>query len=534
MRIRSIGIYILAIAFLVNPSAGNSQLAVSKGELATIKAKNVSTKFINTFDYDCDYFMMKKGVGYMAANTELSIDPEIKYQGIGSLKCKFGFVGSPHKEEAEIITVSKTWGNYRPDLSFHPLGISLWVKSSTPSDSKLIINLLQQNENYTLSNESLKVYTFTSTADLGKTDWQQVVIPYSWFKGQDGNADINLRRIVGYEFGIENTSKKPHDFTVNFDSFQQLTSFDPVFPKNAKFSSIFIQLHAKPHEHLDWTETFKAYKEVGIDTVIVQQATRHDKTGSITNYQGTKLPNIVKQHRMIENVFEAANKTGMKVILGLNAGKYPIKKSDTAVYEKLLETNKTIVDELYEKFSDDRMMVGWYISEEFHDGSWRGWWKPEDTYLLADYNERVAAYAKAKPKKFLVAIAPALWRGRPADMTYTFYKRILEKTPSVDILYLQDCAGRRNIINDDLVVDLSNYFAMVKKACDETGVQFGVDIESFTKGNCKTTYGTKSWEELKLLVNIAGMYTKNISQFSWASFRPGVGAFDDYRRHMLK
>src|SRR5690606_15287452 len=122
-----------------------------------------------------------------------------------------------------------------------------------------------------------------------------------------------------------------------------------------------------------------------------------------------------------------------------------------------------------------KQLAGWYIAEEYHDGSWRGWWKPEHAYLLSNYQERVAAYLKSKPKKFIVAIAPALWRGRPADMTYSFYKRILEKTPSIDILYLQDCAGRLDINNDDLIVDLPNYFAMVKKACDKTGVRFGVD-----------------------------------------------------------
>ncbi|MFD1632130.1 DUF4434 domain-containing protein [Pseudopedobacter beijingensis] len=426
------------------------------------------------------------------------------------------------------------WGMFRSDLSFYPLELSLWVKSSSPSNNKVIIHLLQQNEDYTLTNDSLKVFSFRSSIDLSKTEWQQITIPYNLFvEDKEGRGDpIDLKRVVGYEFGVENTSGKAHEFTMNFDSFQQFTSFKPTFNKKNKFSSIFIQLHASLHEHLDWEPTFKAYRAVGIDTVILQQAVRNDKTGSVSNYKGTKLPNIIKQYQMIENAFTAATKTGMKVILGLNAGKYPINKNEATVYDQLYEINKIIVDELYNKFSNNKMMVGWYISEEYHDGTWRGWWKPEDAYLLSHYQERVASYAKSKEKKFLVTIAPALWRGRPADMTYEFYKRILEKTPSVDILYLQDCAGRLNILNDDLIIDLPNYFAMVKKACDETGVKFGVDIESFTKGNCTIKRGTKEWEDLKLLLDIAGMYTQNISQFSWHSFRPGIGAFSNYEKYI--
>ena len=529
MKIQPIGISILLMVFFISPFRSNSQVDFQKKEQVFIKENIAASIFINTFDYDCDYFKLSKGTGN--TSVDISIDPKVKHEGSGSLKCKFNFVGAQNSRE--LVTLRKIWGIFRSDLSFHPLGLSLWVKSDQSSSDRLVVKLLQQNRDYTLLNDGLKVFSFTSTADLSKTGWQQVTIPYTWFKDEKGRDEVDLKRVVGYEIGIENGSGKPHDFTVNFDSFQQLTSFKPAFKGKAKFTSIFIQLHASVHENLDWEPTFKAYREIGIDTVILQQSIRNDKTGSVSNYYGTKLPNIVKEYQMIENAFAAAGKTGMKIILGLNGGRYPEDKGVASVYEQLFEKNKIVIDELYSKFSDNRSMAGWYICEEYHDGHFKGWWKPEDAYLLSDYQERVAAYAKSKRKKFLVAIAPALWRGRPADMTYVFYKRILERTPSVDILYLQDCAGRLNILNEDLIIDLPNYFTMVKKACDETGIQFGVDVESFTKGNCKNKRGTKNWNDLKLLLDIAGMYTRNISQFSWHSFRPGVGAFNSYKKYVL-
>ena len=50
-----------------------------------------------------------------------------------------------------------------------------------------------------------------------------------------------------------------------------------------------------------------------------------------------------------------------------------------------------------------------------------------NTENYSHYHQRVAAYAKSKPKKFIVTIAPALWRGRPVDMTYHFFKTFLNE-----------------------------------------------------------------------------------------------------------
>jgi len=85
----------------------------------------------------------------------------------------------------------------------------------------------------------------------------------------------------------------------------------------------------------------------------------------------------------------------------------------------------------------------------------------------------------------------------------------------------------------DIDVDLPNYFAQIKKACDETGVEFGVDVESFLGCGCPNVpYHAKNWNELKEQLFVAGMFTNNITNFSWATFKPGTGAFAGYKAYL--
>lgn len=230
----------------------------------------------------------------------------------------------------------------------------------------------------------------------------------------------------------------------------------------------------------------------------------------------------------------AAERQDFKLIFGLNGGDYDnTRLSDPAMYNELLEKNKVVCDELFANFGNSSCFAGWYITEEFHDGRYPAGWQTETPRnLLAEYFQNVASYLKTKPTQFEVSIAPALWRGMPADMTGKWFKAIFEKTPDIDNLYLQDVGGR---CLADFDVDLPNYFKHIKQACDDTGVKFGVDIESFMQCNCPNVpYRAKTWAELEEQLYIAGLYTDRISNFSWLTFQPGVNSFEGYKEYLRK
>lgn len=107
----------------------------------------------------------------------------------------------------------------------------------------------------------------------------------------------------------------------------------------------------------------------------------------------------------------------MKIILGLYPGDYSkTDPTDPTKYNINAERNKMLFDEVYEQFGNNPCLVGWYITEEFHDGSYPVGWQQEPALsMLAKYLEGVASYIKTKSNK-PVSIAPALWRGLPADL----------------------------------------------------------------------------------------------------------------------
>ncbi|SHF88020.1 protein of unknown function [Mariniphaga anaerophila] len=531
-------IFFITLLFSLSNCGCKKDVSVNEDEKVEVGvdellSQTAATKFLNHFDYDCVCYIPTLEHSSVI-DVDATFDFDEKIQGFASLKCEYTFPGKSGSGSPETFSVKKVWGTYRSDLSFYPLGISLQVKSATGNKDKLRITLLVQNKAFTLSTDDLMTYSYTDESILNGDGWQRLVIPYSYFQPEKEQfGDLELNRVTGYLITIENGTSEPHTASVHFDAFEQLTSFKPELKKTARFSSIFIQLHAPVNLTTDWESTFYSYQEVGIDTMIIQHATRNREGQGIFHYKGSKLPWMKEEYSWINDMFTAAEKTGMKLIVGLNGGGYPVDKGYAPAYDELLERNKEIIDELYEKFSDSEAMAGWYITEEFHDGVSKGWWKYEDRMLLAHYNQRVAAYAKSKPKKFIVTIAPALWRGRPADMTYGFYKTFFEKTPDIDVLYLQDCGGRCCVDDGDFDVDLPNYYKQIKKACDETGVRFGVDIESFERCSCEGIgYHAKSWAELKDQLDMAGLFTENITQFSWTTFRPGVGAFDEYKKYL--
>ena len=148
---------------------------------------------------------------------------------------------------------------------------------------------------------------------------------------------------------------------------------------------------------------------------------------------------------------------------------------------------------------------------------------------LADYYERVASYIKTKSDK-PVLISPALWRGMPAELTGKWFDDFFFMAPSIDCLYLQDCGGRMSgsFFLTDADVDLPNWYAEIKKACENNGVQFGVDLESFRED----TYGPRAWNDVKTQLQVAGMFTEHITNFSWVTFKKGTVGYNGYNSYL--
>ena len=505
-----------------------------------------AVKSINPYDelgceiYDITNPNKTEGTAYL--DYEIGNDQK---EGSGSFKLMYNFTGTPNEGDREFVYFQQRWGDYRVDLSFHPLGLSIWVKGNSKNKDAVFRFIIMEDEKqfsedapHDYTRKRWSYYAYEDTEVLSKDGWTRLIMPYSAFKqykkGEGTQSDkLLMNRNEGFRIEIENASGEAWKGECQIDNLEQLTSYE-LKGGTPKFSSVFIQLNKDAYENEDWDQQFQDSRAVGIDTWIIQyseQFTGNDDDTNVSFYKNTNLPWVDVKCDIIDKMFEAAARNGMKIILGLYPGDYSKRDLlDPTKYNINTQRNKMLFDEVYEQFGNNPCLVGWYITEEFHDGSYPvGWQQEPELAMLAKYLEGVASYIKSKSDK-PVAIAPALWRGLPADLCGKWFESLFKRTPNIDNLYLQDIGGRCLV---DFDVDLPNWYAEIKKACDATNVKFGVDIESFKSCNCPNIgYKAKDWVELKEQLMVAGLFTDYITNFSWVTFKKGTNNYDGYKAYL--
>ena len=505
-----------------------------------------AVKSINPYDelgceiYDITNPNKTEGTAYL--DYEIGNDQK---EGSGSFKLMYNFTGTPNEGDREFVYFQQRWGDYRVDLSFHPLGLSIWVKGNSKNKDAVFRFIIMEDEKqfsedapHDYTRKRWSYYAYEDTEVLSKDGWTRLTMPYSAFKqykkGEGTQSDkLLMNRNEGFRIEIENASGEAWKGECQIDNLEQLTSYE-LKGGTPKFSSVFIQLNKDAYENEDWDQQFQDSRAVGIDTWIIQyseQFTGNDDDTNVSFYKNTNLPWVDVKCDIIDKMFEAAARNGMKIILGLYPGDYSKRDLlDPTKYNINTQRNKMLFDEVYEQFGNNPCLVGWYITEEFHDGSYPvGWQQEPELAMLAKYLEGVASYIKSKSNK-PVAIAPALWRGLPADLCGKWFESLFKRTPNIDNLYLQDIGGRCLV---DFDVDLPNWYAEIKKACDATNVKFGVDIESFKSCNCPNIgYKAKDWVELKEQLMVAGLFTDYITNFSWVTFKKGTNNYDGYKAYL--
>ena len=502
-----------------------------------------AVKSINSYDeLGCEiYDIPKREEGKAFLDYELGDDQK---EGTGSFKLIYNFTGNSTADAPECVYFGQRWGDYRVDLSFYPLGLSIWVKGKKGNKGLFRFIIMEDEKQFNAdaphdyTRKRWSYFAYEDAEVLSKEGWNRIIMPYSAFKlyrkgeGTTSN-ELLMNRNEGFRIEIENTTNEACGGEFQIDNLEQLTSYELKAGKQ-KFSSIFIQLNKEAYENEDWDQQFQDSRAVGIDTWIIQyseQFTGNDDDTNVSFYKNTNLPWVQVKCDIIDKMFEAAERNGMNIILGLYPGDYSkTNTADPTKYNTNLERNKMLFDEVYEQFGNNPCLVGWYITEEFHDGSYPVGWQQEPALsMLAKYLEGVASYIKQKSDK-PVSIAPALWRGMPADLCGEWFGRIFAQTPNIDYLYLQDIGGRCLV---DFDVDLPNWYAEIKKACDANGVKFGVDIESFKSCNCPNIgYKAKDWSELKEQLFVAGLFTEYITNFSWVTFKKGTNNYAGYKQYL--
>lgn len=494
-------------------------------------------RVLASFDYtETNYSQLIVASNSPDAHINSNVITDDVKEGRGALAINYSFAAKSVSPEPECVSIKETWSDFRPDLSFSPLGLSLWIKGNNQNIGTLRVTLIQDDQMNSGIQTERQYFQYINKQVIKQDGWQNLLIPYDSFilyKGISTQDKLNLSHVIGYRIDILNEEDEEGQGKILIDEFKQITSYTHQYTKKGKFNSIFLQLMLEDKDRSveNWKEQMIKYQSIGINTFIIQYSVGYGWQNNVSWYQNSTVNWNATQTKydLIDKMVEAAESLGFKIIIGLNGGEYDNQQlSNESMYNVLLERNKIVINDLAKSFGDKQCFAGWYITEEFHDAksSTGGWLAEKPRQLLAKYLSNVASYAKSKVDK-PVFIAPALWRGMPAKMCGEWFSALLKDTHDIDYMYLQDLGGRGLV---DVRIDLPNYYQHIKKACEEAGVKFGVDVETFLETNYPPVpYRAKTWKEIEEQLAVASQYTDYITNFSWTTFKPGDDSFEGYK-----
>ena len=303
-----------------NPAEGLEE------EVARVVESTKAVKTINAFDeLACVAYYIGPDPAQepTQASIDYTVDDDCK-EGSGSFELAYSFSGRPMTSRSEYVYFEELQGDYRYDLSFHPLGLSLWVKGNPANKGTFRFILMEDAEQFAADHphdatrNRWRYFTFENKEILAKNGWNRLVMPYSAFALTKGNAagqddGLRLDRCAGYRIEIVNEHNEVGQFRFSIDALEQLTSYEPSYGK-PRFSSIFIQLFKGTYDQTDWDKEFQDSKEVGIDTWIVNPVGTRAYTDELwAFYEPTSLPWAVGHADMLNKMFEAAGRNGMKL-----------------------------------------------------------------------------------------------------------------------------------------------------------------------------------------------------------------------------
>lgn len=274
-----------------------------------------------------------------------------------------------------------------------------------------------------------------------------------------------------------------------------------------------------PHQNWgikEWDADFRAMKRMGIDTVVMIRsglgkwiASPFD---SLLATEDVYYPPV----DLVELFLTLADKYDMKYFFGMyDSGKYWIEGS----FQKEIDLNMRLIDEVWKKYGHHRSFQGWYLSQEIS----------RRTKNMSKIYAEVGKHAKAVSGNLTTLVSPYI-HGVKTDQVMSGdqvisvqqheaeWNEILDNVKgAVDILAFQD--GQVDYH------ELPGYLEINKKLADKYGMHCWTNIESFDRDMPIRFFPIK-WEKLLLKLEAArkaGM--ENAITFEFSHFMSPNSAY---------
>ena len=280
--------------------------------------------------------------------------------------------------------------------------------------------------------------------------------------------------------------------------------------------------HDIPHQNWgekEWDEDFANMKSVGIEMVVLIRS-------GYKRWQTLPSKVLIENERcftppidLVELFLKLSDKHGMKFFLGLyDSGRYWTDENfwTNGNYQREVEVNKALIDEVWQKYGHFNSFSGWYLSQECSRNNGK----------IIEMFATLGQYCKKVSGGLPTLISPYI-DGKKNISQYT------AETTKADSITLQShesewdeifkgIAGSVDIVAfQDGHVDLDelvDFLRINKKLCDRHGLECWTNSETFDR-DMPIKFLPIKWEKLKLKLELASQAgIENAITFEFSHF----------------
>lgn len=280
--------------------------------------------------------------------------------------------------------------------------------------------------------------------------------------------------------------------------------------------------HDIPHQNWgekEWDEDFANMKSVGIEMVVLIRS-------GYKRWQTLPSKVLIENERcftppidLVELFLKLSDKHGMRFFLGLyDSGRYWTDENfwNNGNYQREVEVNKALIDEVWQKYGHFNSFSGWYLSQECSRNNGK----------IIEMFATLGQYCKKVSGGLPTLISPYI-DGKKNISQYT------TETTKTDSITLQShesewdeifkgIAGSVDIVAfQDGHVDLDelvDFLRINKKLCDRHGLECWTNSETFDR-DMPIKFLPIKWEKLKLKLELASQAgIENAITFEFSHF----------------
>ncbi|SMO91707.1 protein of unknown function [Saccharicrinis carchari] len=281
--------------------------------------------------------------------------------------------------------------------------------------------------------------------------------------------------------------------------------------------------HDIPHQNWgrkEWDEDFRHMKQIGIEMVIlIRSGYRKWITYSsdvLIKEMGAYQPSI----DLVKLFLELSEKYGMLFYFGLyDSGKY----WTTGQYEKEVEINKAVIDEVWARYGQYKAFKGWYISQEIS----------RKTNEIVSLYASLGHYCKSVSGGLTTMISPYIdgvknisqytsKTSRPNCVSLDQHKKDWDDIfkgikGAVDIVAFQD----GHVEYDELI----DFLRINKEIAEANGLECWTNTETFDR-DMPIKFLPIKWEKLRLKLELAKQAgIENAITFEFSHFMSPQSAY---------